>query len=118
MHDHKALQAGTSHYFGDGFAKAFDITFTGKDNQPHYPHQTSWGVSTRMIGGIIMTHGDDNGLVLPPRIAPTQAVVIPVAAHKPGVLEAAASLRDRLNAAGVRSKMDDSDNSPGWKSMR
>ena len=115
MHDHKALQAGTSHYFGDGFAKAFDITFTGKDNQPHYPHQTSWGVSTRMIGGIIMTHGDDNGLVLPPRIAPTQAVVIPVAAHKPGVLEAAASLRDRLNAAGVRSKMDDSDNSPGWK---
>ena len=115
MHDHKALQAGTSHYFGDGFAKAFDITFTGKDNQPHYPHQTSWGVSTRMIGGIIMTHGDDNGLVLPPRIAPTQAVVIPVAAHKPGVLEAAASLRDRLTAAGVRSKMDDSDNSPGWK---
>ena len=92
-----------------------DITFTGKDNQPHYPHQTSWGVSTRMIGGIIMTHGDDNGLVLPPRIAPTQAVVIPVAAHKPGVLAAAASLRDRLNAAGVRSKMDDSDNSPGWK---
>ena len=115
MHDHKALQAGTSHYFGDGFARAFDITFTGRDNQLHYPHQTSWGVSTRMIGGIIMTHGDDNGLVLPPRIAPTQAVVIPVAAHKPGVLEAAASLRDRLNAAGVRSKMDDSDNSPGWK---
>ena len=115
MHDHKALQAGTSHYFGDGFAKAFGITFTGRDNQPHYPHQTSWGVSTRMIGGIIMTHGDDNGLVLPPRIAPTQAVVIPVAAHKPGVLEAAASLRDRLNTAGVRTKMDDSDNSPGWK---
>ena len=115
MHDHKALQAGPSHYFGAGFAKAVDITFTGKDNQPHYPHQTSWGVSTRMIGGNNMTHGDDNGLVLPPRIAPTQAVVIPVAAHKPGVLEAAASLRDRLNAAGVRSKMDDSDNSPGWK---
>ena len=115
MHNGVALQGGTSHYFGDGFARAFDITFTGKDNQLHYPHQTSWGVSTRMIGGIIMTHGDDNGLVLPPRIAPTQAVVIPVAAHKPGVLEAAASLRDRLNAAGVRSKMDDSDNSPGWK---
>ena len=69
MHDHKALQAGTSHYFGDGFAKAFDITFAGKDNQPHHPHQTSWGVSTRMIGGIIMTHGDDNGLVLPPRLS-------------------------------------------------
>ena len=70
MHDRKALQAGTSHYFGDGFARAFDITFTGRDNQLHYPHQTSWGVSTRMIGGIIMTHGDNNGLVLPPRIAP------------------------------------------------
>ena len=115
MHDHKALQAGTSHYFGDGFAKAFDITFAGKDNQPHHPHQTSWGVSTRMIGGIIMTHGDDNGLVLPPRVAPIQAIVIPVAQHKPGVLDAAAALRDRLNAAGVRAKLDDSDNSPGWK---
>ncbi|MBE6961987.1 MAG: proline--tRNA ligase [Ruminococcaceae bacterium] len=115
MHDHKALQAGTSHYFGDGFAKAFDITFTGKDNQLHHPHQTSWGVSTRMIGGIIMTHGDDNGLVLPPRIAPTQVVVIPVAQHKPGVLDAAAALRDRLNTVGVRTKMDGSDNSPGWK---
>ena len=115
MHDHKALQAGTSHYFGDGFAKAFGITYTGKDNQLHHPHQTSWGVSTRMIGGIIMTHGDDNGLVLPPRVAPIQAVVIPVAAHKPGVLDAAAALRDRLKTAGIRSKMDDSDNSPGWK---
>ena len=115
MHDHRALQAGTSHYFGDGFAKAFDITFAGKDNQPHHPHQTSWGVSTRMIGGIIMTHGDDNGLVLPPRVAPIQAIVIPVAQHKPGVLGAAAALRDRLNAAGVRAKLDDSDNSPGWK---
>ncbi|MCI9644513.1 MAG: proline--tRNA ligase, partial [Oscillibacter sp.] len=91
------------------------ITYTGKDNQLHHPHQTSWGVSTRMIGGIIMTHGDDNGLVLPPRVAPIQAVVIPVAQHKPGVLDAAASLRDRLAAAGVRSKMDSSDNSPGWK---
>ena len=87
MHDRKALQAGTSHYFGDGFARAFDITFTGKDNTLHYPHQTSWGVSTRMIGGIIMTHGDNNGLVLPPRIAPIQAMVIPVAQHKEGVLE-------------------------------
>ena len=115
MHDGKALQAGTSHYFGDGFAKAFGIQFTGKDNTLQTPHQTSWGVTTRLIGAIIMTHGDDNGLVLPPRIAPTQAVVIPVAAHKPGVLEAAASLRDRLNTAGVRTKMDDSDNSPGWK---
>ena len=115
MHDHKALQAGTSHYFGDGFAKAFGISFAGKDNQPHHPHQTSWGVSTRMIGGIIMTHGDDNGLVLPPRVAPIQAVVIPVAQHKPGVLDAAAALKGRLTAAGIRCKLDDSDNSPGWK---
>ena len=115
MHDKKALQAGTSHYFGDGFARAFDITFTGKDNQLHHPFQTSWGVSTRMIGGIIMTHGDDNGLVLPPRIAPIQVVIIPVAQHKPGVLEAAQSLMERLKAVGVRVKIDDSDKAPGWK---
>ena len=114
MHDKKALQAGTSHYFGDGFARAFDITFAGKDNQPHHPFQTSWGVSTRMIGGIIMTHGDNNGLVLPPRIAPIQAVVIPVAQHKPGVLEKAEELRARLSKF-VRVKLDDSENSPGWK---
>ena len=115
MHDGKALQAGTSHYFGDGFAKAFDITFTGKDNQPHHPHQTSWGVSTRMIGGIIMTHGDNNGLVLPPRIAPTQVIIIPVAQHKEGVIEANTAVMDRLKAAGFRVKMDDSDHAPGWK---
>ena len=115
MKDRKALQSGTSHFFGDGFAKAFDITFTGKDNQLHHPFQTSWGVSTRMIGGIIMTHGDDNGLVLPPRIAPIQVIVLPIAQHKPGVLEAAQGLVDRLKAAGVRVKMDDSDKAPGWK---
>ena len=115
MHDKKALQAGTSHFFGDGFARAFDITFTGKDNQLHHPFQTSWGVSTRMIGSIIMTHGDDNGLVLPPRIAPIQVVIIPVAQHKPGVLEAAQSLMERLKAVGVRVKIDDSDKAPGWK---
>ncbi len=115
MHDKKALQGGTSHYFGDGFARAFDITFTGKDNQPHYPHQTSWGVSTRMIGGIIMTHGDNSGLVLPPRVAPIQVVVIPVAQHKEGVIEANRAVMDRLIAAGFRVKMDDSDQSPGWK---
>jgi len=115
MHDRKALQAGTSHYFGDGFARAFDITFTGKDNQRAYPHQTSWGVSTRLIGGIIMTHGDNNGLVLPPKIAPVQIIVIPVAQHKEGVLEAAQKLADRLCAAGYRVKMDTSDNSMGWK---
>ena len=115
MHDKKALQAGTSHYFGDGFARAFDITFTGSDNQLHHPHQTSWGVSTRMIGGIIMTHGDDNGLVLPPRIAPIQVIVIPVAQHKPGVIDAAQDLLSRLQAAGVRAKIDVSDKAPGWK---
>ncbi len=115
MHDHKALQAGTSHYFGDGFAKAFDIEFTDKNNQKVNPYQTSWGVSTRLIGGIIMTHGDNNGLVLPPKIAPVQVVILPVAQHKPGVLEAASNLRDRLSNAGYRVKMDDSGNSMGWK---
>ena len=118
MHDKKALQSGTSHYFGDGFARAFDITFTGKDNQLHYPHQTSWGVSTRMIGGIIMTHGDNNGLVLPPRIAPIQAMVIPVAQHKEGVLDAATDLLNRLKAAGIRASMDASDQSMGWKAAQ
>ena len=115
MHDKKALQAGTSHYFGDGFAKAFDITFTGKDNKPHHPFQTSWGVSTRLIGGVIMTHGDNNGLVLPPRIAPTQVIIIPVAQHKEGVIAANQAVMDRLKAAGIRVKMDVSDQSAGWK---
>lgn len=115
MHDKKALQAGTSHYFGDGFARAFDITFAGKDNQPHHPFQTSWGVSTRLIGGVIMTHGDNNGLVLPPRIAPTQVIIIPVAQHKEGVIAANEAVMARLKAAGIRVKMDASDNSPGWK---
>ena len=114
MHDGKSLQAGTSHYFGDGFARAFDIKYTDKENKLVYPHQTSWGVTTRMIGGNIMTHGDDNGLVLPPAVAPTQAVIIPVAQHKEGVLEASAALRDRL-ASVCRVMLDDSDNSPGWK---
>ena len=115
MHDKKALQAGTSHYFGDGFARAFDITFTDKNNTLSYPHQTSWGVSTRLIGGIIMTHGDDSGLVLPPRIAPVQAIVIPVAQHKEGVIDAAQGLLARLQAAGIRSRIDVSEQSPGWK---
>ena len=115
MHDGKALQAGTSHYFGDGFAKAFDIEFPDRNNQKVNPHQTSWGVSTRLIGGIIMTPGDNNGLVLPPKVAPIQVVVLPIAQHKPGVLEAANGRNDRLTAAGFRVKMDDSDNSMGWK---
>ena len=115
MHDHKALQSGTSHYFGDGFARAFDITFQSRDNQASYPHQTSWGMSTRVIGGLIMTHGDDRGLVVPPRIAPIQVIVLPIAAHKPGVTEAAEELIARLKAAGIRAKGDFSDNSAGWK---
>ncbi|MBR6736044.1 MAG: proline--tRNA ligase, partial [Oscillospiraceae bacterium] len=114
MHDGKALQSGTSHYFGDGFAKAFDITFQGRDNKQQYPHQTSWGMSTRIIGAIIMTHGDDNGLVLPPAIAPIQAVIVPIAQHKEGVLDAAAALCEKVSSV-CRVKMDDSDNSPGWK---
>ena len=115
MKDGKALQSGTSHYFGDKFSKAYDVTFTGRDNQLHHPYQTSWGVSTRLVGAIIMTHGDDDGLILPPAIAPIQVVVIPVAAHKPGVMEAAAQLKERLTAAGLRVKLDDSDKQPGWK---
>lgn len=115
MHDGKALQAGTSHYFGDGFAKAFDIEFTGKDNQQHFPYQTSWGVTTRLIGALIMTHGDDNGLVLPPAVAPIQVVILPIAQHKEGVLQKAEELKDRLLKAGIRVKLDDSENSPGWK---
>ncbi len=115
MHDGKALQAGTSHYFGDGFARAFDIQYTDKDNQRVYPHQTSWGVTTRLIGAVIMTHGDNSGLVLPPAVAPVQVVIVPVAQHKEGVLDKANELKERLAKAGVRVKLDDSENSPGWK---
>ena len=115
MHDGKALQAGTSHYFGDGFAKAFNIQFTDKNNTLQYPHQTSWGVTTRLIGPIIMTHGDNNGLVLPPAVAPIQVIIVPVAMHKEGVLDKAKALEAQLKAAGIRVKVDDTDNSPGWK---
>ncbi len=115
MHDRKALQSGTSHYFGTGFAEAFDISFTDKENKLTAPHQTSWGLSTRIIGGIIMTHGDNNGLVLPPKIAPVQVIVLPIAQHKEGVTEKAQELIDRLKAAGLRVKGDFSENSPGWK---
>ena len=114
MHDGKALQSGTSHYFGDGFAKAFNIQFTGKDNKLHHPFQTSWGTTTRLIGAIIMTHGDDNGLVLPPAVAPIQLVIIPIASHKEGVLDKANELKNKL-ASVCRVKLDDSDNSAGWK---
>lgn len=114
MHDGKALQAGTSHYFGDGFAKAFEIQFLDKENKLRYPHQTSWGMTTRLIGAIIMTHGDNNGLVLPPAVAPIQAIVIPVAQHKEGVIEKATELQERLKKV-CRVKMDASNNTPGWK---
>ncbi len=114
MHDGKALQSATSHFFGDGFAKAFNILYSGKDNKQHHPFQTSWGCTTRLIGAIIMTHGDDNGLVLPPAVAPVQMVIIPIAAHKEGVLDKANELYSKL-ADVCRVKLDDSDNSPGWK---
>ncbi len=115
MKDGKALQSGTSHYFGDKFSRAYDVTFAGRDNTLQYPYQTSWGASTRLIGAVIMTHGDDNGLVLPPAVAPIQVVVIPVAQHKEGVLEAAYALEQRIKALGLRVKTDDSDQSNGWK---
>jgi prolyl-tRNA synthetase len=115
MKDGKALQSATSHYFGDKFSKAYNVTFTGRDNTLQYPYGTSWGSTTRLIGAVIMTHGDDNGLILPPAIAPIQVVVIPVAQHKEGVLDAAYDLESRLKALNLRVKTDDSDQSNGWK---
>lgn len=114
MHDGKALQSGTSHNFGDGFAKAFGIQYTDKENKLQYVHQTSWGMTTRLIGAIIMVHGDDSGLVLPPAIAPTQVMVIPIMQKKEGVLEKTEELRARLSK-NFRVKSDVSDKSPGWK---
>ncbi len=114
MHNGVALQGGTTHYFGDGFAKSFDITYQGRDNKLHYPHQTSWGVSTRMIGAIIMVHGDDDGLVLPPRVAPIQVALIPIAQHKEGVLDKVYEVADVLKK-DFRVKVDASDKAPGWK---
>lgn len=113
MHDGKALQSGTSHNFGDGFAKAFEIQYAAKDNSLQYVHQTSWGMSTRIIGAIIMVHGDDSGLVLPPMIAPTQVVIVPIQQKKEGVLDKAFEMKEALS--GFRVKVDDSDKSPGWK---
>lgn len=114
MHDGKALQSGTSHNFGDGFAKAFGVQYTDRDNKLQYVHQTSWGVTTRLIGAIIMVHGDNSGLVLPPAIAPTQVMVIPVAQHKEGVLEKAEEIRAEL-AKNFRVKADVSEKTPGFK---
>ncbi len=114
MHDGKALQSGTSHYFGDGFSRAFEVTYMDKENKLVHPFQTSWGTTTRLIGAVIMTHGDDSGLVLPPLVAPIQAVIIPIASHKEGVLVKANELYARLKNV-CRVKLDDSEQSPGWK---
>lgn len=115
MHDGKALQSGTSHNFGDGFARAFNIQYLDKENKLQYAHQTSWGVSTRLIGAIIMVHGDDSGLVLPPRIAPTQAMIVPIRLQNEEVQKVSSELLDKLCAAGIRTKGDFSDKTPGWK---
>ncbi len=114
MHDGKALQSGTSHNFGDGFAKAFDIQYTDKENKLQYVHQTSWGMSTRLIGAVIMVHGDNSGLVLPPKIAPNQVVIVPIMQKKEGVLDKANELKQRISKV-ARVILDDSDKSPGWK---
>ena len=115
MHDGKSLQSATSHFFGSGFPDAFDIKYLDKENKLHSCYETSWGLSTRIIGALIMVHGDDSGLVLPPRIAPTQAMVIPIAQHKEGVLDEANKILDGLKSIGIRAKIDDSEKSPGFK---
>ncbi len=115
MHDNKALQSGTTHYLGTGFAEAFNINFQDSDGEVKVVHQTSWGVSTRLIGAVIMVHGDDSGLVLPPYLAPTQVIIIPIQQQKPGVLEAAKQIQKDLKAKGIRVEIDDSDKTPGWK---
>lgn len=114
MHDGKALQCGTSHYFGDGFAQAFGIQYSDKNGKLQYVHETSWGFTTRSIGALIMVHGDDRGLVLPPRVAPVQLIIIPIATHKPGVVEKAEEIKARLEKV-ARTKIDVSDKMPGWK---
>ena len=115
MHDGKALQSATSHFFGSGFPEAFGIQYIDKDNQLKNVYETSWGLSTRSIGALIMVHGDDDGLVIPPHLAPVECRVIPIAQHKEGVLEKANELLDELKKAGYRVKIDDSEKSPGWK---
>ncbi len=115
MHDGKALQSGTTHYLGTGFAKAFNINFQDKDGELKPVHQTSWGVSTRLIGAVIMVHGDDSGLVLPPYLAPIQVNIIPVMQHVAGVLEKAQAIKLMLEEKNIRVSIDDSDKTPGWK---
>lgn len=114
MHDGKALQSGTSHHLGDGFAKAFGIQFTDQEGNLQYVQQTSWGFTTRIIGAMIMVHGDDRGLVIPPRVAPTQVMIVPIAQHKEGVLDFAYELKEKLSKI-VRVGIDASDKKPGWK---
>ncbi|MHC6178513.1 proline--tRNA ligase [Clostridium sp. JNZ X4-2] len=114
MHDGKALQAGTSHYLGENFARAFGIQYSDKEGKQQYVHYTTWAVTTRLIGAIIMVHGDDNGMVMPPRIAPIQVIIVPIAQHKAGVLEKANELKNILSKS-LRVKIDDSDKTPGWK---
>ena len=118
MRDGKALQAATSHYLGQGFARAFDVRFTGRDGSEQYPHATSWGATTRLVGGVVMAHGDDRGLRLPPRLAPQQVVIVPISreGERADVLEAAAALAGELRAAGVRVRVDDRpEHRPGFK---
>ena len=115
MHDGKALQSGTSHYFGQGFAKAFDMKFLDKDNKWQYVYQTSWGVSTRLIGAVIMVHGDDNGLVLPPKVAPIQVRIIPIKQNIEEVIEKATEIKNELEKKGLRVDIDITDKSPGYK---
>ena len=115
MHDGKALQSGTTHYLGTGFAEAFGISYLGRDNKLHAPHQTSWGVSTRLIGAVIMVHGDDNGLVLPPEVAPIQVVIVPIRQQAEGILEKCDEIARKLRSVGIRVKVDVSEHTPGWK---
>ena len=115
MHDGKALQSGTTHYFGQGFAKAFDIKYLDKDGKVKTPYQTSWGCTTRLIGAVIMVHGDDNGLVLPPNVAPIQVVIVPIRTNDEKVMEVSNKIYDELKDAGIRVKLDTSDKTPGWK---
>ena len=116
MQDGKALQAGTTHNFGTNFSVPFEIRFQNKEGQLEYVHETSWGVSTRLIGALIMAHGDERGLKLPPKVAPFQVVLLPIAAHKGGVMEKCEEVYEELKAAGLRVKLDDRDHvSPGWK---
>ncbi|MHC5247973.1 proline--tRNA ligase [Enterococcus sp. LJL90] len=117
MQDGKAVQAGTSHYLGTKFANAFDITYLTKENQHTHVHTTSWGASTRLIGSLIMTHGDENGLVFPPTVAPTQIVLMPVGPWKknPAILDKLSEIFASLKNKGYRVRLDDTDNSPGYK---